>query len=164
MIDRKPGCLGFDLLEDERALKKTENSGGYWDTTRVEKMECSASSRELCYTLGEMFSTSALMAMKGQGIKMRGHEVIHIIHSFSLPPGPEKTHTPQPPGNGPQTVEAWTGTTLTIRLRMNGNMVPRVLLAQSHLDRLLLSISTALAGHPPTWGTGPTTAPHSASH
>jgi hypothetical protein len=88
MIDRKPGCHGFDLFEDERALKKAENSGGYWDTTWVEKMECSAFSRELCYTLGEIFSASTLLALKGQGIKMRGHEVIHIIHSFSLPPRP----------------------------------------------------------------------------
>ncbi len=85
MIDRKPGCYGFDLFEDERALKKAKNSGGSLDTTRVEKMECSASSQGLCYTLGEIFSTSTLLALRGQRIKMRGHEV---IHSLSLPPRP----------------------------------------------------------------------------
>ena len=88
MIERQSGCHGLDLFEDERTVGKTGNSGGYWDTIMLGKMDCSASSRELYYALGDIFSTSALLSLKEQGIKIRGHKIIHIIHSFSLPPAP----------------------------------------------------------------------------
>ncbi len=64
MIDRKQGCHGFAIREDERAQRKRANSGGYLGTRKVEKMACSASSSELCYALGYKLSALGLLASK----------------------------------------------------------------------------------------------------
>ena len=64
MIENRLGCHIFAICEDERERKKRENSGGYLDTRKVEKMDCSASSRELCYALGGIIITPEGFAVK----------------------------------------------------------------------------------------------------